>query len=268
MGRHALGRNTTPRNAPSPERLVAGDRTRGRHRAAAASEPQRKVVAGALVAGALLTFGGMLSVNAPASNAAGPEEQPASPSDPLSNLAAAADALLRGPEIAQARAAFDAAVTNQAAALDAATRALNVPVLPQPAQPRTVAPVSGTLTSDFGVRWGAFHTGLDIANAIGTPVRAVADGTVVDSGPAQGFGMWVRIAHDDGSMSVYGHINETLVQVGQHVRAGDQIATVGNRGISTGPHLHFEVVDTSGYKVDPMQWLIDHGVSVTDSIRD
>ena len=129
---------------------------------------------------------------------------------------------------------------------------------------RTIKPVSGTLTSDFGPRWGTTHTGLDIANEIGTPIYAVADGTVIDSGPASGFGLWVRLQHDDGSISTYGHINETLVSVGQQVRVGEQIATVGNRGQSTGPHLHFEIADPSGQKVDPKQWLASRGVEVTD----
>ena len=124
-------------------------------------------------------------------------------------------------------------------------------------------PVSGTLTSDFGPRWGTTHTGLDIANVIGTPVYAVTDGVIVDAGPASGFGLWVRVRHGDGSTSVYGHIDEALVTVGQSVRAGDQIATVGNRGQSTGPHLHFEITEPSGLKVDPKQWLAARGVSLS-----
>lgn len=140
--------------------------------------------------------------------------------------------------------------------------------IPTAVSGRFVAPVSGTLTSAFGSRWGAMHTGLDIANEIGTPVLAVADGTVIDSGPADGFGLWVRIAHDDGSVSVYGHIDQALAVVGQRVRAGEQIATVGNRGISTGPHLHFEIADPSGAKVDPTSWLGERGVILSETVRD
>ncbi|MFD6859194.1 M23 family metallopeptidase [Rhodococcus pyridinivorans] len=134
-------------------------------------------------------------------------------------------------------------------------------------QPLAVAPVSGTVTSAFGPRWGATHSGLDIANSIGTPVYAAAAGTVIDSGPASGFGLWVQIRHDDGSTSTYGHINETLVAAGQQVQAGEQIATVGNRGESTGPHLHFETTDPDGTKVDPIQWLSARGVAQTDLSR-
>ena len=138
-----------------------------------------------------------------------------------------------------------------------------VPASVATSSPLAVAPVSGTLTSSFGPRWGATHAGLDIANSIGTPIYAAATGTVIDSGPASGFGLWVQIRHDDGSTSTYGHINETLVTVGQRVQAGEQIATVGNRGQSTGPHLHFETTNASGTKIDPTQWLAQRGVPRT-----
>lgn len=99
---------------------------------------------------------------------------------------------------------------------------------------------AGTFTSGFGARWGTLHTG--VATLVGTPIYAVEDGTVIDAGPADGFGMWVRLRGDDGTVTVYGHINSALVSVGEHVLAGDEIATVGNRGESTGPTAcHFEV---------------------------
>lgn len=129
-----------------------------------------------------------------------------------------------------------------------------------PASNGVVSPVSGTLTSTFGERWGSQHGGIDVAAAIGTPVFAASGGEVVSAGPASGFGQWVRVQHNDGTMSVYGHINEFLVNVGEQVAAGQQIATVGNLGQSTGPHLHFELHDASGNKIDPAAWLIDHGV--------
>lgn len=124
-----------------------------------------------------------------------------------------------------------------------------------------VAPTNGVITSTYGPRWGSIHYGLDIANSIGTPVVSVMSGTVISSGPASGFGLWVRVRHDNGIITVYGHINETLVSVGQRVGAGQQIATVGNRGESTGPHLHFEV-HQRGVKVDPLFWLRRNGVSI------
>jgi len=74
----------------------------------------------------------------------------------------------------------------------------------------------------------------DIANDIGTPILAVMDGVVLDSGPASGFRLWVRLRHDDGTITVYGHIDRTLIEEGQRVSAGEQIADMGNRGFSTG----------------------------------
>ncbi|WP_226379241.1 M23 family metallopeptidase [Pseudonocardia sp. KRD291] len=125
-----------------------------------------------------------------------------------------------------------------------------------------VTPTVGTVTSAAGPRWGATHYGLDIANDVGTPIFAVGDGEVIDAGPASGFGLWVRIRHPDGSISIYGHINRSLVQKGQSVRAGDRIALMGNRGQSTGPHLHLEIRDESGNKRDPQAWLRTRGLTV------
>lgn len=126
----------------------------------------------------------------------------------------------------------------------------------------TASPASGTVTSRYGARWGTTHYGLDIANDIGTPVYAVTDGTVLESGPADGFGQWVRVQQDDGTIGVFGHVDESFVTPGQQVRAGEQIATVGNRGHSTGPHLHYEVWAADGSKIDPEVWLNNRGVSV------
>ncbi|MDG3014819.1 M23 family metallopeptidase [Speluncibacter jeojiensis] len=129
-------------------------------------------------------------------------------------------------------------------------------------RPLFALPAQGIFTSVFGTRWGTIHGGVDIAAAMDTPIHAVADGTVIDSGPASGFGMWVRLRHDDGTVSVYGHIDRSLVQVGQHVLAGDEIAEVGNRGFSTGPHLHFEIWLDGSQRVDPLPWLAQRGISL------
>ena len=127
-------------------------------------------------------------------------------------------------------------------------------------QVRFVLPTKGTFTSGYGSRWGVFHFGIDIANSIGTPILAAADGVVTESGPASGFGLWVRVLHTDGTTTVYGHINRSLVAAGQKVRAGQKIAEMGNRGHSTGPHLHFEVWNAAGQKINPLKWLRDRGV--------
>ncbi|MFC6009934.1 M23 family metallopeptidase [Nocardia lasii] len=120
-------------------------------------------------------------------------------------------------------------------------------------------PAKGAFTSGFGSRWGTMHRGIDIAGPIGSPIYAVADGTVIEAGPAQGFGLWVRIRHDDGTISIYGHMYDFFVSQGERVPAGMQIARIGNRGDSTGPHLHFEIVQ-NGQHVDPQAWLAMHGL--------
>lgn len=119
-----------------------------------------------------------------------------------------------------------------------------------------VFPTSGTVTSDFGPRWGEFHQGIDIANSLGTPIVAATQGIVINAGEASGYGLWVRIQHPNGDISEYGHMDTINVFVGQHVNAGDLIATMGARGNSTGVHLHFEVND-GGY--NPTQWIYDMG---------
>jgi murein DD-endopeptidase MepM/ murein hydrolase activator NlpD len=120
--------------------------------------------------------------------------------------------------------------------------------------------VTGRVTSGFGARFGRAHQGIDIAAPIGTPIRAPLAGTVIESGPASGFGMWVQVRHADGTVTTYGHINRSLVRVGQEVAAGEVIAEVGNRGRSTGPHLHIEVETPGGNKINPRPWLDDHGI--------
>ncbi|MGH3523909.1 MAG: M23 family metallopeptidase [Mycobacterium sp.] len=129
-------------------------------------------------------------------------------------------------------------------------------------QPLFVMPTKGIFTSNFGYRWGVLHAGIDIANSIGTRIVAVSDGVVVDAGPTAGYGMWVKLRHADGTVTLYGHVNSTTVGVGERVMAGDQIATMGNRGNSTGPHLHFEVLLGGTNRVDPVPWLAKRGLSL------
>ncbi|WP_134323873.1 M23 family metallopeptidase [Cumulibacter soli] len=124
-------------------------------------------------------------------------------------------------------------------------------------------PVDGTLTSCYCARWGTFHEGIDLANSIGTPIFAAGDGTVMRAGPATGFGLAVYIQHENGDVTVYGHVNEYFVSDGQKVKAGQHIADVGNRGYSTGPHLHFEVTKGMyGARENPQVWLAERGITV------
>jgi hypothetical protein len=128
-------------------------------------------------------------------------------------------------------------------------------------RPLYVMPTRGVWTSGFGYRWGVLHAGIDIANSIGTPILAAADGVVIDAGPTAGYGAWVKLRHADGTVTLYGHVNTWLVSKGDRVMAGDQIATIGNRGNSTGPHLHFSVLLNGTDFIDPVPWLAQRGVS-------
>jgi murein DD-endopeptidase MepM/ murein hydrolase activator NlpD len=127
-----------------------------------------------------------------------------------------------------------------------------------------VAPTSGRVTSCYGERWGTLHAGIDIAAPIGTPVYTPERGVVLRAGPASGFGLAVAVQHGDGTITLYGHVNQMFVSEGQMVSAGQQIAEVGNRGQSTGPHLHFEVHTGGLYvnRVNPVPWLRAHGISL------
>ncbi len=118
-------------------------------------------------------------------------------------------------------------------------------------------PADGPITSTFGD--GRNHQGIDIGADQGSPIRAAHSGEVIDSGPAQGFGQWIRVKGDDGTITTYGHNESNLVSVGDRVNAGQVIGTVGNRGESSGPHLHFEVEPAYGGHVDPIPWLAANG---------
>ncbi|MHA6617491.1 M23 family metallopeptidase [Pseudonocardia sp. DLS-67] len=121
-------------------------------------------------------------------------------------------------------------------------------------------PAVGHLTSLFGSRWGTSHQGIDVAGPIGTPIYALTDAVVEEAGPATGFGLWVVLRHTDGTQSVYGHVNRMFVDEGERVKAGEKIAEIGNRGYSTGPHLHLEIWSEDGTKINPMPWLRKRGI--------
>ena len=126
-------------------------------------------------------------------------------------------------------------------------------------------PVDGArLTSGFGSRWGTFHYGIDLAAPMRTPEYAAMDGVVLRAGSASGFGLAVYILHENGDVTVYGHMDSILVEPGQYVEAGETIALLGNRGQSTGPHLHFEVHQggEDGERINPVTWLNARGVQV------
>lgn len=107
-----------------------------------------------------------------------------------------------------------------------------------------VNPVSGNITSRFGSREAIRdheHKGLDIATKTGTPIKSVADGTIIHSGTMGGYGNLIIIDHGNGVKTYYGHCSKLYVKKGETVKAGEIIAAVGSTGNSTGSHLHLEV---------------------------
>lgn len=106
-----------------------------------------------------------------------------------------------------------------------------------------IRPLSGTLTSRFGSRWGKTHKGVDIGASKGTKIVAAAAGrvTVSQYGYSGGYGNYIMLSHGNGVQTVYGHCTSLLVNVGEYVSQGQAIATVGSTGNSTGNHLHFEI---------------------------
>jgi murein DD-endopeptidase MepM/ murein hydrolase activator NlpD len=127
----------------------------------------------------------------------------------------------------------------------------------------TRKPAVGYLTSGFGVRKSPIggkvkmHEGLDIANHLGTPIRAPADGVVLFAEVKAGYGQTVILDHGYGLETWYGHAKKILVTKGQKVRRGDVIAQIGNSGRSTGPHVHYEV-RVNGYPVNPLSYILEN----------
>lgn len=118
-------------------------------------------------------------------------------------------------------------------------------------------PVNGRMTSPFGERFHPilgymrFHKGVDLAAAAGTPIVAAADGRVLSAGWAGGYGRAVTIAHAGGIETRYGHMSRLAAYAGELVHRGEVIGYVGSSGLSTGPHLHFEVT-RNGQAVNPL----------------
>jgi murein DD-endopeptidase MepM/ murein hydrolase activator NlpD len=115
-------------------------------------------------------------------------------------------------------------------------------------------PVSGPVTSGFGMRWGRMHEGIDIMTSTGTPVRAAAAGTVIYAGWLGGYGNLVVVDHGGGLSTAYAHNSSFASSVGQSVAAGQVVSYSGSTGHSSGPHVHFEV-RVNGSAVDPLGYL-------------
>jgi len=128
---------------------------------------------------------------------------------------------------------------------------------PSPAYTGGGLPVAGHITSYFGYRYHPilhftrFHAGVDIGASWGSPIVATGDGQVVGAGWAGGYGRQVRIAHAGGLLSSYSHMSEIAAAAGSFVHAGQVIGYVGSSGLSTGPHLHYEV-KLGGTPINPL----------------
>jgi murein DD-endopeptidase MepM/ murein hydrolase activator NlpD len=129
-------------------------------------------------------------------------------------------------------------------------------------------PVDGSVPAagGFGSRWvrgcaacSTNHRGLDFAAPVGTPVVAALPGRVAAAGVSGGYGNQVLLQHPDGSQTRYGHLSRISVRVGQSVAAGERVGAVGDTGVSTGPHLHFEVL-VDAVPTDPAVWLRHRGL--------
>jgi murein DD-endopeptidase MepM/ murein hydrolase activator NlpD len=230
----------------------------GQHRKQPTSAAKGRLLISAMAAGAAAA-----AAHTATSHADTPKTESAVLTANASALTGGSDSnTVRGAQVIAVKPAANAAVHNEelakgvAFANDRAQREARLQ------QPLYVMPTKGIFTSNFGYRWGVLHAGIDLANSIGTPIYAVSDGVVIDAGPAAGYGALVKLRHADGTVTLYGHVNTTLVSVGERVMAGDQIATMGNRGNSTGPHLHFEVLQGGTERIDPVPWLAKRGLNV------
>ncbi len=118
-----------------------------------------------------------------------------------------------------------------------------------------VMPTSGRLTSNYGSRWGRKHAGIDVAAKTGTPIYAADNGIVTEAQyKNNGYGNFIAIDHGNGFVTYYAHCSEIKISEGDVVAKGDLIATVGNTGRSTGPHLHFEV-RLDGQSQNPLSYV-------------
>jgi murein DD-endopeptidase MepM/ murein hydrolase activator NlpD len=128
---------------------------------------------------------------------------------------------------------------------------------PQQSSAGMIWPVAGRITSYFGNRYHPilhftrFHAGIDFGATWGSPIVAAADGQVAAAGWAGGYGRQVRIAHGSGIVTSYSHMSEIVASPGSYVHAGQLIGYVGSSGLSTGPHLHYEVLQ-NGTPVNPL----------------
>ncbi|MEU7552877.1 M23 family metallopeptidase [Streptomyces sp. NPDC044571] len=180
----------------------------------------------------------------------------------LAQESAAAEA--KAKKEAAEKAAEDARAAAERAAKEAAEAKAEEERLAKPAGSYSLPTSAYTLTSHYGVAgsmWSSgHHTGLDFAAPTGTPVKAVAGGTITSAGWSGAYGYRIVLELEDGTEIWYCHLSSMSVTSGQ-VGAGETIGRVGATGNVTGPHLHLEV-RKGGSTVDPLAWLQSKGLSV------
>ena len=157
-------------------------------------------------------------------------------------------------EAIQESAAIQAASAAIAAKIQAADGGSSNGTAASPSAAGFIWPVSGPITSPFGMRWGTLHPGIDIGVPTGTPIHAAAAGTVIYCGWEEGYGNLVVIDHHNGLATAYGHQSRIASSCGQNVAQGEVIGYSGCTGFCTGPHVHFEV-RVNGTPVDPLGYL-------------
>jgi murein DD-endopeptidase MepM/ murein hydrolase activator NlpD len=162
---------------------------------------------------------------------------------------------------AQEEAQLEALVREQEAAAERERERTGVAAVPAPSAGAMQWPLSGPITSPYGMRLNPFgggnteyHPGIDIGVDVGTTVAAAAAGRVIIVGWVSGYGNYIAIDHGGGISTGYGHLSSFFVSVGQQVKRGQAIGASGNTGRSTGPHLIFEV-RRNGTPVDPNPFL-------------
>lgn len=232
--------------------------------AAPPSRPRAALLPGVLLAAAGVAFGGLAAFPASAADIA-PRVTAASALQPVE---------LPAPEpVAPANVALGQALAlglaeankpKPAAPPARASRSRGVAPAPDGEQVRErlfVRPATGRLTSSYGRRWGRLHAGIDVAGRSGSPIRAVAEGTVLEAGWQGGYGRAVRVIHDDGTITLYAHMSSLSVRTGERVSAGERLGGEGATGNVTGVHLHFEV-RINGTPVNPATWLRKRGVAL------
>jgi murein DD-endopeptidase MepM/ murein hydrolase activator NlpD len=178
----------------------------------------------------------------------------------------ALEAQKRAAAVKAAAAAKAAAIAKAKAKAAAAAKAAKAArAAAAAAAPKIVLPTTGYhLTARFGQaggRWAANHTGLDFAAPIGTPVRSVMAGKVIQAEFAGAYGRQVKVRHANGTVTSYSHMSEFDVSVGDSVSAGSKVGAIGVTGNTTGPHLHFEVLPGGGPAINPEPWLEARGIN-------